>query len=382
MTRARARESEGPTSPDQTSTAPSEPECLPEEADLDVVILDVTNTSVRQSARSRRKPPKKDKPLSSTNGDDGQSSSSRRVTRGSMRAFEGDENNPPNLPVEVTSSPATGKKRTTRKKVSAAKKDVEVEPRTTRSTRSRTHLAKPKPLTPAKVTVSDNKSSDDEAVKNHHKRSSQTGCILDSDSEGEETYARPPPPKRSLLKLKKKKQPASSWQSGKKKGYNATKNDSDSDTKEKDSPDTAQMETTEAPDTDGGTAQSVGSQDTLYESCVSDMEPSTSPAGLQSRTFIVTPSSTQPVHTLSSHLAATPGYLSPNPQTPRDKQQPGTMSAGFLSPFSKTYVKPKRVESTTSVPYLSGTPRTIQRLQEEHRTRTKATLISLSELRR
>ena len=49
-------------------------------------------------------------------------------------------------------------------------------------------------------------------------------------------------------------------------------------------------------------------------------------------------------------------------------------------PASQTCTKPKPALSPTSVPYLTGTPKVIKKLQEEHSTQNKSNVVSLSEL--
>ena len=169
----------------------------------------------------------------------------------------------------------------------------------------------------------------------------------------------------------------------------------------------------------------ANSAESLYESCVEEMQTSTSTSGANttptkipdiSRTVtkasqIPAPSKTSPLVsrlpiqqtcTKSRPALAPKTYTkagatsSPSVSTPQTHSKLGSTFSPripILQTYTKTQVasspdipapqtctKPRPALSPTSVPYLMGTPKVIKKLQEEHSTQNKSNIVSLSEL--
>ena len=174
----------------------------------------------------------------------------------------------------------------------------------------------------------------------------------------------------------------------------------------------------------------ANSAESLYESCVEEMQTSTCTSAANTTPTIVpdisrtvtkvsqipAPSKTPPPvprfpiqQTCTKSRPALPtAILAPEtytkkgaapspgvstPQTHSKLRSPFSPRIPILQTYKKTQVapspgipapqtctKPKPALSPTSVPYLTGTPKVIKKLQEEHSTQNKSNVVSLSEL--
>ncbi len=242
-------------------------------------------------------------------------------------------------------------------------------------------------------------------------------CTSDTDDEG---YIRPPPPKRSLLKLKKKK-----GKEGSRKGKrvprkveeDAVKTDVQSPTSsgesviavadrgrsqdkdlagrggENDSTPVTEQPQEPVEDVAASKTPADGSlqvteetvqtdtqsSDTMYESCISEVESGTSskPDTKASRRI--------------PRRAAKAAKVRGRVKTPvggRTEPEERSLTAGPFTPKQPhtprtpgTYTRPRPVFSPMNVPYLSNTPRVLRQLHEEHQARSGGKIISLAELR-